>query len=237
MHNIDYSIVCCFYNEKQILKKKFNGFLDKTKNSPFSYEVLICDNHSNDGTYEFLKEIESSSPKNFRFIFNSTNLGKGGSIKKCATFSKGKYIVIYDMDEYVYEDLIIADSLLKKNGDIDFLIGSRALEGKNYIYKKNYYGVRFLSILINLLFKTNITDAAAAIKFFRKEIYDKLKVETCGFDFEIDLLCKYAMRKHNIAEFPVQYFPRTYEQGKKVRAFKDGLTILRTILKNFLSEK
>ena len=150
---------------------------------------------------------------------------------------KGKYIVIYDMDEYVYEDLIIADSLLKKNGDIDFLIGSRALEGKNYIYKKNYYGVRFLSILINLLFKTNITDAAAAIKFFRKEIYDKLKVETCGFDFEIDLLCKYAMRKHNIAEFPVQYFPRTYEQGKKVRAFKDGLTILRTILKNFFIGK
>ena len=70
-----------------------------------------------------------------------------------------------------------------------------------------------------------------------KEIYDKLKVETCGFDFEFDLLCKYAIRKHNIAEFPVQYFPRTFEQGKKIRASKDGLTILQTILKNFFIGK
>ena len=117
------------------------------------------------------------------------------------------------------------------------MVGSRVLEGKNYIYKKNYYGVRVLSILINLLFKTNITDAAAATKFFRKEIYDKLKVETNEFDFEFDLLCKYAIRKHNIAEFSIQYFPRTFEQGKKLRAFKDGLTILQAILKNFIVRK
>ena len=41
MHNFDYSIVCCFYNEIQILKKKFDEFLKEIKNSPFSYEVLI----------------------------------------------------------------------------------------------------------------------------------------------------------------------------------------------------
>ena len=111
------------------------------------------------------------------------------------------------------------------------MVGSRVLKGKNYIYKKNYYGVRVLSILINLLFKTNITDAAAATKFFRKEIYDKLKVETCGFDFEFDLLCNYAKMKCNIIEFPIQYFPRTFKQGKKLHALKDGSMILKTIIK------
>ena len=75
MHSIDYSIICCLYNEKQVVEKKFNGFLEQTKRSPFSYEVFVCDNHSNDGTCEFLKKIEKESPKNFRFIFNSSNLG------------------------------------------------------------------------------------------------------------------------------------------------------------------
>jgi len=237
MHNIDYSIVCCFYNEIQILKKKFDKFLKEIKNSPFSYEILICDNNSDDGTYEFLKEIESRSLKNFKFIFNSSNLGKGGSIKKCVSSSRGKYIAIYDMDEYAYNDLIVADSILKKNHHIDFLVGSRLLTGKNIIYKRNYYGLRFMSYLINLLFKTNIKDAAAATKFFKKEIYDNLKIVTNEFDFEFDLLCKYAIKKQNIAEFPIQYFPRTFEEGKKLRAFKDGSMILKTILKNFITRK
>ena len=237
MHNIDYSVVCCFFNEKQILKNKFNEFLEKTKKSPFSYEVFVCDNQSNDGTFEFLKEIESKNPKNFKFIFNSSNLGKGGSIKKCVSYSKGKYIVIFDIDEYAYEDLILADSILKKNKDIDFLVGSRSLKRNNIIYKTNYYGAKVLSNLINLLFKTNIKDAAAATKFFRKEIYDSLKVKTTEFDFEFDVLCKYAIKKCNIVEFPVQYSPRTIEQGKKLRAFRDGLMILQTILKNYLIRK
>ena len=237
MHSIDYSIICCLYNERQIVEKKFNGFLEQVKSSPFSYEVFVCDNHSNDGTCEFLKKIEKESPKNFRFIFNSSNLGKGGSVKKCAHLSKGKYIAVFDIDEYDYNDLIVADSILKKNNDIDFLVGSRILKGKKYyIYKKNYYGVIVLTGLINLLFKINITDSAAAIKFFRKEIYDKLTIPTNNFDFEFDLLCKYAKKKCSIIEFPIQYFPRTFEQGKKIHALKDGLMILKVILKNFFTK-
>ena len=238
MHNIDYSIICCLYNEKQIIEKKFNNFLEQARSSPFKYEILVCDNHSNDGTYELLKEIELKNPENIKFIFNSSNLGKGGSIKKCASLSKGKYILVFDIDEYAYDDLIVGHSILKKNDDIDFLVGSRILAGKKYhIYKKNYYGVIILTSLINLLFKTNISDAAAAIKFFRKEIFDKLKIKTNAFDFEFDLLCKYAKMKCKIVEFPIQYFPRTFKQGKKIHALKDGLMILKTILNNFLIRK
>ena len=87
MHNIDYSIVCCFYNESQVLNKKFEEFVEKTKKSPFSFEVIICDNNSNDGSYEFLKKMEKKKIQNFNFIFNSSNLGKGGSIKKCISLS------------------------------------------------------------------------------------------------------------------------------------------------------
>ena len=94
-----------------------------------------------------------------------------------------------------------------------------------------------LTHLINLLFRTSISDAAGATKIFRKDIYDNLKVETNGFDFEFELICKYAKKKCNIYEFPIQYFPRTFEQGKKIHAVKDGLKILRVILKSYLINK
>ena len=130
----------------------------------------------------------------FNFLFNDTNIGKGGSIKKCAALSKGEYILIFDIDEYLTKDLIIADSILNKNKNIDFLVGSRISHQKKFIYKKNYYGVRIMTMIINLLFNTNISDSAGATKIFKKSIYDKFKIKTNGFDFEFDVLCKFAKK-------------------------------------------
>ena len=45
-----------------------------------------------------------------KFIFNEKNLGKGGSIKKCISLSQGEFIVIFDIDEYLINDLIKADN-------------------------------------------------------------------------------------------------------------------------------
>lgn len=229
-----YSIICCYYNEINILNKKFYNFIEDTKKFPFSFEVFVCDNNSNDGTKEFLKKIQSEKRENFNFIFNSKNLGKGGSIKKSIESSQGEFIMIYDIDEYLIEDLILADNILNKDKKIDFLVGSRTLQQKKFIYKKNYYGVKILTMLINLLFKTNISDAAGATKIFRKEIYDKLKTKTNEFDFEFDILCKYAKLKYKITDFPIKYFPRTFAEGKKLRAIKDGMLILKSILKNYI---
>ena len=234
MSNIKYSIICCYYNEINILNKKFTNFIEETKKFPFTYEVFVCDNNSNDGTKEFLKKIEEKKIKKFNFIYNSSNIGKGGSIKKCAKMASGNFIMIFDIDEYLTEDLIKADNILDTNSKIDFLSGSRVIHQKKFIYRKNYYGVKALTSLINLLFKTNISDAAGATKIFRSDIYNKLEVRTNGFDFEFDVLCKFAKKKYKIVDFPIDYFPRSFAEGKKIRAFKDGILILITILKNYL---
>lgn len=81
MSNIKYSIICCYYNEINLLKNKFNLLLDEIKNLPFPVELFVCDNNSNDGTKEFLKNQEKKKIQNINFIYNEKNLGKGGSIK------------------------------------------------------------------------------------------------------------------------------------------------------------
>mgnify|MGYP001389831846 CR=1 FL=1 len=234
MSNIKYSIICCYYNEINILNKKFVNFIEETKKFPFKHEVFVCDNNSNDGTKEFLKKIEEKKIENFNFVYNSSNLGKGGSIKKCTRLACGNFIMIFDIDEYLTKDLIEADKILETNNKIDFLSGSRVIHQKKFIYRKNYYGVRALTMLINLLYKTNISDAAGATKIFRRNIYNNLEVKTNGFDFEFDVLCKFANRNYQIVDFPIDYFPRSFAEGKKIRAFKDGILILITILKNYL---
>ena len=133
-------------------------------------------------------------------------------------------------------DLVKANEILNKN-KIDFLLGSRILLKNSFIYKINLVGVIFFSYIINFLYKINITDSAAAIKIFKRDKFKKLNIKTTRFDFEFDLLCQFAKKGYIIKEFPIRYFPRTYEEGKKIRVIYDGLYILYSIIKNYFIKK
>ena len=88
---------------------------------------------------------------------------------------------------------------------------------------------------MNLLYKTQLTDAACGTKIFKKNIYNQLKITTNNFDFEFEVLCKFAKLGLLIKEYLVDFSPRTFEEGKKLRAIKDGSMILKTIVKNFIN--
>ena len=234
MDEISYSIVCCLYNEKNILEKKFKDFINLIKEMPFKKEIIVCDNFSTDGTTELLKKFENEKNNNFKYIYNKKNLGKGGSIKQAIANSENEYIMIFDIDEYSLKDLITGHEILKNNRSIDFLCGSRLGENNRFIYKKNKYGVILLTKLINLLFKTNLKDSACAIKIFKRKIYNKLTIYNNNFDFEFEVLCKFAKRNSIIEEYNVDFHPRTFEEGKKLRAIKDGSMILKSIIKSYI---
>ena len=230
MDEVSYSIVCCLYNEKNILEKKFEQFIEFTKKIPFKKEVIICDNFSTDGTIELLKKFED-----FKYIYNKKNLGKGGSIKQAIANSTNEYIVIFDIDEYSSVDLISGHEIIEKNRSIDFLCGSRMGENNKFIYKKNKYGVILFTKLINFLYKTHLTDSACAIKIFRRKIYNQLRIYNNNFDFEFEVLCKFAKKSSLLAEYKVEYSPRTVAEGKKLKAIKDGSMILKAIIKSYIN--
>ena len=73
MNNEKYeiSIVCCYYNEINILKKKFEKFISDRKKFNFSNEIIIADNNSSDGTVDFLSGVVNQNIENLKVIFNS----------------------------------------------------------------------------------------------------------------------------------------------------------------------
>ena len=236
MNEISYTIVCCLYNEKNILEKKFDQFVEFIKKIPFKKEIIICDNFSTDGTIELLKRFEKIKYNDFKYIYNKKNLGKGGSIKQAIANSSNEYIVIFDVDEYSVSDLINGHKIIEKNRSIDFLCGSRLGENNKFIYKKNKYGVILLTKLINFLYKTNLSDSACGIKIFRRKIYNQLNIYNNNFDFEFEVLCKFAKKSALITEYKVEYSPRTVAEGKKLRAIKDGSMILKAIIKCYIKQ-
>lgn len=229
------SVVCCYYNEFDLLKKKLHTSLNEINNTINPSEIIIIDNNSNDGTQEYLKNIGIEF-KNVKIIFNQNNLGKGGSIKKASKEAKGDIIAVFDIDEYQVNDLKNCINEIKN--DKDLIIGSRLLKtNPHFLYKRNLYGVIFLTKLMNLFFDLNLTDSAGATKVFKKKSFENCIIKSNGFDFEFELICKFAKLGFKVDEISSSYHPRSYLEGKKISPFKDGLKIFLVILFSFLTPK
>ena len=155
------SIICCVYNEENVLKLKLINTLDffnKNNRSKQINDIIFIDNCSTDGSKKLIKSINKKKFQNLKvkFIFNKKNIGKGGSIKKAVNKSRSNYCAIFDLDEYEASDILNGLKKIKKNKNRDFLIGYRISKNTKFIYYTNYLGVKFLSFLFSLIYKEKV---------------------------------------------------------------------------------
>ncbi len=220
------SVIMSAYNERDTILTA----LERVKAVEIEKEIIIVDNCSTDGTRELLQQINDDDT---RIIFQPQNFGKGTSIRTAIPYCMGDYAIIQDADlEYDPQDWHkLVDLALEK--DLDAVYGSRVLGGPKAIYTHYYWGVSFLTFLINLLFGANLTDAATACKMVRTRVLKELKLTCAGFDLDFELTDKLLKNGYQIVEVPISYQPRSFEEGKKIRG-KDGLKALFTILRDWL---
>ncbi len=114
----------------------------------------------------------------------------------------------------------------------DFVMGSR-LKGK--IHKgamrplHRYIGNPLLTGILNLLFRTGISDAHCGMRAFTREALKKMDLKTEGMEFASEMVIEASRKKLNIKEIPIDYFPR--KGGKaKLHSFQDGWRHLRFMI-------
>lgn len=228
----DLTVILCAYNEMGRIQPALDDLLSSLNGRSDSAEIIILDNCSTDGTREWLSHL--SLPR-VRVELNETNLGKGGSIKRGFALSQGKYVVIHDPDmEYRAADIWKLLDLARSQGAA-MVLGSRVLGGKaSYKYFLNYFGVRALTSLTNLLYRCRLTDTATAMKLLEGSLARQMKLASSGFDLDFELVARVLRLGGTMREARVEYHPRTKAQGKKIRAFRDGLAALKVILRDRL---
>ena len=232
---IKISIIIPCFNEKDTIIKIINKIILSLKNHNFrSYEILIVDDGSSDGTTEIIKE-NFSIKNNFKVFFHDKNLGKGAAIKTAKKNSSGDIIIIQDADlEYDPHDY---DKLLKPiiDGNFKVVYGSRVLNRERYKIsgfnsKVRIFGNHFLTIISNFLNKQNLTDAHTCYKVFHKELFDLITLEENDFAFCPEVTSKISNLGFKIHEVPIRYNGRSYKEGKKIKT-TDALKALKTLIK------
>ncbi len=223
------SVIICAYNERNTILEVIERVQAVPLAPGWEKEIIIVDNFSTDGTRETLRNLTAH---NIKVILHPRNLGKGASIRTAIKHSTGDYAIIQDAD-MEYDPGEIPRFLDKATADhLDAVYGSRTIDGKaRYIYAKNYFGVRLLTFLTNLLIRTRYTDVATASKMVRTSVLRSLNLRCSGFDLDFELSNKLGKFGYRVVEIPITYRPRSIAQGKKIRA-KDGLIAFVQILKD-----
>ncbi|MBU4420677.1 MAG: glycosyltransferase [Proteobacteria bacterium] len=228
------SIIIPAYNERYTIRECVNRVLNAELPENIARELIIVDDHSDDGTWEIIQDL-AKPHNNIKIFRHETNQGKGTAIRRAVDEVTGDIVIIQDADlEYNPEDY---KKLIKPilNGDADVVYGSRFgfSEMRRVLYFKHTLGNRFITFLSNWFTDLNLTDIETCYKVFRASILKSLPLRSKRFGFEPEITAKIAKRNLRIFEVPISYFGRTYREGKKI-TWKDGLAAIWFILKFWL---
>ena len=208
------SVIIPAYNEAKTLKQ----ILEKIESVNIDKDIIVVDNGSTDESSKILREVKYY---NLKLIHHTSNRGKGGAILTGLSQASGEFVIIQDADlEYDPNDYQKLMDIIKEDR-ADLVLGARFIGGYHGLFMHRL-GNRFLTWLLNLLFKTNLNDYATCYKLARRSTYDKLNLKATGFDIDVEIIANALKKKMRIFESPVTYIPRTYKEGKKIR-WLDGL--------------
>lgn len=124
----------------------------------------------------------------------------------------------------------------KWGGANKVVYGSRFLMGKNkHSYQTFYLGGRLVTFITNLLYNQNLTDEPTCYKAFHTDLLKSIPLECTGFEFCPEVTAKIALLGYQIEEVPIHYYPRSIEEGEKIK-WTDGLEAIYVLFKYFLKD-
>ena len=225
------SIIIPCYNEKNTIKQILDKVVESLNYYNFkSYEIIVVDDFSVDGTKEILQGLKNY--ENLKLLFHEKNYGKGSAIKTAIESVTGDIVLIQDADleydPYDYDKLLLP--FFETNADVVY--GSRFLGGGKYIrihFFWHYLANKILTFICNLFTNLNLTDMETGYKAFKTDNLKNIKIEEKSFSFEPELTIKFAKNKYKFFEVPITYNGRSYEEGKKI-GLKDAFIALKTII-------
>jgi glycosyltransferase involved in cell wall biosynthesis len=219
------SVLVPCYNERATIERLLTAVV--SVDTGLRMEVLVGDDGSTDGTREILSGLQLPGVK---VIFMPKNVGRGGVIKHLWTLATGDIFVHQDADlEYDPQDYIpLLQPLLVNHADVVY--GSRFKGSIEKMRWLNRMGNHTMTTAARVLYGVQLTDLMTCYKMYRASLIKGLQIQANGFDFEAEFTARLAQRGARFAEVPVSFYGRTFEEGKKIRAF-DAVRVMRELVR------
>ena len=197
----DVSVVLPIYNEKGHLRAEIDRIRAALEASRYSFELIVVDDGSNDGSEAELSRIEGIT-----LITHRRNQGSGAARRTGTTAARGRVVVWTDVDMTYPNDLI--PELVDSMEGVDHVVGWRQTEeGTHKLLRTPAKWV--IRKLASFLSETDIKDLNSGLRAFRRDVAMQYVHELPkGFSCVTTLTMSFLGNGYSIGFFPIQYFPR-----------------------------
>jgi glycosyltransferase involved in cell wall biosynthesis len=197
------SIVIPVYNEHAILRAAVVDLREKLKDLPWSYEIIIAENGSTDGTIAIGQALAEKYPEVRWFSLGEPNYGL--AMRRGILEARGTFVICEEID-LCDTDFHAAAVELLETGDVDLVIGSKLLSGSS---DERPWARNAASRVYNGLLRTTLgfrgTDTHGLKAFRRERLLDI--VHRCVVDKDV-FASEFVIRAYradvSVREIPVR---------------------------------
>lgn len=202
------SIVIPCYNEVEglpLLRQTLEPFRQRLRDAGLSWEVLIVDDGSQDGTGPAIAAVFAGWDE-VRCLTHARNRGVGAAMRTGFEAASGQWIGCYDADcAYPVEDFFALLALLEQGADVasatPFLPGG-GLEGVPLHRQVLSQGVASLYRHVLGAPAGGIQTFSCAFRLYRREVLKPLRFDSDGFPAASEILARLILRGAKVAEHP-----------------------------------
>jgi dolichol-phosphate hexosyltransferase len=223
---LEVTVVMPVFNERATIERAVSEVLEAQIAD--SFELLIVEDGSSDGTRELLLERDWAPP--VRVLVHDRNRGKGAAIRTALAEARGRYTAIIDADlEYDPADISMLLAPLR-SGDAEAVFGTRGFQSHSAYSFWYVVGNRGVTFLANLFYNSWISDLMTGHKAMTTDLFRSLELRERGFAIEAEITARLLRKGIRIFEVPVRYRARSRDEGKKLTAL-DGVRVVVTLLR------
>lgn len=222
------AVIVPAYNEEPRVAKTLTRVFEYLAGTDFDWTVWVVSDGSTDSTVSVVQQLSEAEPR-LHLVEYLPNRGKGYAVRTGMMAADADWLLICDADLATPIEEV---ELLFETGK-PVAIGSRALDRSKLEVHQPFIrelGGRVLNRIIRFLAIRGLKDTQCGFKLFKREVAKEV-FSVCrldGFSYDVEVLMIARRLGYEIAEVPVRW---SHREGSKVRPLRDGLRLIRDLLK------
>jgi glycosyltransferase involved in cell wall biosynthesis len=190
-----------------------------------SGEVVVADNGSTDGSPEIARALGAR-------IVRCRRRGYGAALTAGIQEAAGRFIVMGDADgSYDFREAVPMVEKLAEGYDV--CMGSRfkgEIKSGAMPWKNQHIGNPLLTGVLNLFFRSGLTDAHCGLRAFTKRAFLTINPTSKGMEFASEMVIKPTLLGLRCTEVPVTLHPDERGRPPHLRPWRDGWRHLRYLV-------
>lgn len=205
------------FNEKENIEK----IVRATLALPQSFDVLVVDDSSPDGTIAIVQALQKEMPTRLFLEVRKVKDGLGRAYIHGFHWALDKqYDYIFEMDaDFSHNPNDLPRLLEACEGDADVAVGSRYSQGVNVVNwpMKRLLLSYFASKYVRMVLRLPLHDTTAGFICYKASALRALdldKIEFKGYGFQVEMKYKLWLKGQRIEEVPIVFTDRTLGESK-----------------------